>query len=86
LKGFKSLRFTRLERTFDATSKTCSTVWFEFKLGTTETEAGLSNKLLTSLSDGLNYTFHLRKGVKFHSTKDFKNRHVILTLTMSFSV
>ena len=43
----------------------------EFKLGTTDTEPGLAERYDVS-ADGLEYTFHLRKGVQFHSSKDFK--------------
>jgi len=57
--------------TFDATSKNMFNRLVEFKLGTTETVPGLAERYEVS-ADGLEYTFHLRKGVKFHSTKDFK--------------
>jgi dipeptide transport system substrate-binding protein len=43
----------------------------EFKLGTTELEPGLAESYDVS-KDGLEYTFHLRKGVKFQSSKEFK--------------
>lgn len=43
----------------------------EFKLGTTELEPSLAEKWEVS-ADGKTYTFHLRQGVKWQSSKDFK--------------
>ncbi|MBV7387106.1 ABC transporter substrate-binding protein [Pasteurellaceae bacterium TAE3-ERU1] len=43
----------------------------EFKRGTTEVQPSLAESWEIS-DDGLVYTFHLRKGVKFQSNKDFK--------------
>jgi dipeptide transport system substrate-binding protein len=57
--------------TFDASSKAMFNRLLEFKLGTTELEPGLAESYDVS-KDGLEYTFHLRKGVKFQSSKEFK--------------
>src|SRR6185369_17140057 len=46
----------------------------EFKPGTTTIMPALAEKWEVS-DDGLTYTFHLRKGVKFHSNKLFKPAH-----------
>ena len=43
----------------------------EFEPGTTKVMPALAEKWDVS-DDGLTYTFHLRKGVKFHSNKKFK--------------
>ena len=43
----------------------------DFQRGGTEIQPGLAEKWTIS-KDGLEYTFHLRKGVKWHSNKNFK--------------
>ena len=56
--------------TFDASAHPVYNRLTEFKKGTTEVEPGLAEKWEVS-SDGLEYTFHLRKGVKWHSNEKF---------------
>jgi dipeptide transport system substrate-binding protein len=57
--------------TFDASSKPVYNRLVEFKRGTTEVVPGLAEKWDVS-DDGLQYTFHLRKDVKFQTTDFFK--------------
>ncbi len=56
--------------TFDASSRQIFNKLVEFEIGTTKIIPGLAESWTVS-DDGLQYTFNLRKGVKWHSTKDF---------------
>ena len=57
--------------TFDASSRPVYNQLVEFERGTTNLQPGLAERWEVS-EDGLQYTFYLRKGVKFHRTKNFK--------------
>ena len=50
----------------------------QYKLGTTEVEPGLAEKWEVS-KDGRAYTFHLRKGVKFHDGTPFNADAVLFS-------
>jgi len=56
--------------TFDASSRQIFNRLVEFERGSTKIVPGLAESWSVS-DDGLEYTFNLRKGVKFHSSKDF---------------
>ena len=56
--------------TFDASSRTIYNRLVEFERGTTKIGPALAESWEIS-DDGLEYTFHLRQGVKFQTTKSF---------------
>ncbi|MGP1560559.1 MAG: ABC transporter substrate-binding protein [Helicobacteraceae bacterium] len=58
--------------TFYATTQVYDNL-VQFKLGSTEVEPGLASSWDIS-KDGLEYTFHLKRGVYFAPTKYFKKR------------
>ncbi|WP_374347585.1 ABC transporter substrate-binding protein [Chitinimonas sp.] len=68
--GFDPGRFTA-GTDFDATAETMYSRLVEFERGATKVQPGLAEKYDIS-ADGLSYTFHLRRGVKFHTTEYFK--------------
>ena len=76
--------------TFDASSRQVYNRLVEFELGTTKVVPGLAESWTVS-DDGLNYTFKLRKGVKFHTTaeftpsRDFNAEDVLFSFERQFS-
>ena len=67
--GFNPQLFTS-GTTYDASSVPIYNRLVEFKVGTTELQPGLAERWEVS-PDGKTYTFHLRPGVKWQTTKDF---------------
>ena len=67
--GFNPALYTS-GTTFDASSRAIFNKLVEFERGSTKIVPALAERWEVS-SDGLVYTFYLRKGVKFHTLKDF---------------
>lgn len=68
--GFDPARYTA-GTTFNASSQPVFNRLVEFEIGGTRIVPGLAEKWGIS-DDGLVYTFHLRRGVRFHTTEWFK--------------
>ncbi|UJF19383.1 ABC transporter substrate-binding protein [Vibrio sp. SS-MA-C1-2] len=68
--GFNPALYTA-GTTFDASSRQVFNRLAQFKRGSTEIVPGLATSWDIS-EDGKTYTFHLREGVSFHTTKNFK--------------
>ena len=67
--GFDAALYTA-STTFDASSKPIYNRLVEFERGSTQVRPGLAQSWHIS-QDGLEYTFNLRKGVKFHANSNF---------------
>ena len=67
--GFNPALYTA-GTTFDASSRQLFNRLVEFERGATNIVPALAESWDVA-SGGLEYTFHLRKGVKFHTPKDF---------------
>ncbi|NKJ39758.1 MULTISPECIES: ABC transporter substrate-binding protein [Rhizobium] len=71
--------------TFDASSRTVYSRLVEFKHGSTEVEPGLAESWTVS-PDGKEYTFKLRKGVKFQTTDFFTPTRDLTADDVIFSI
>ncbi|MBC3422886.1 ABC transporter substrate-binding protein [Pseudomonas sp. RW3S2] len=86
--GFDIVQYTTAV-TADASAETVFNRLVDFKPGTTDIQPALADSWDVS-ADGLTYTFHLREGVKFHTTdyftptRDFNADDVLWSLNRQF--
>ncbi|WP_232233675.1 ABC transporter substrate-binding protein, partial [Pseudomonas putida] len=86
--GFDIVQYTTAV-TADASAETVFNRLVDFKPGTTDIQPALADSWEIS-ADGLTYTFHLRQGVKFHTTdyftptRDFNADDVLWSLNRQF--
>ncbi|TDJ77891.1 ABC transporter substrate-binding protein [Pseudomonas putida] len=86
--GFDIVQYTTAV-TADASAETVFNRLVDFKPGTTDIQPALAERWEIS-PDGLTYTFHLREGVKFHTTdyftptRDFNADDVLWSLNRQF--
>ncbi len=76
------------DNTDDETSRACVQIFQQltaFKIGSTEIEPSLAEKWDIN-ADGTEWTFHLRKGVKFHDGSDLDANDVVLTYIVQWDV
>ncbi|MEK0082487.1 ABC transporter substrate-binding protein [Benzoatithermus flavus] len=82
--GFNPQLFTA-GTTFDASSRPIYNRLVEFERGSTTIKPGLAESWTVS-DDGMTYTFKLRQGVKWHSTKAFKPTRAFNADDVVFSI
>jgi dipeptide transport system substrate-binding protein len=82
--GFNAQLFTA-GTTFDASSRQVYNRLVEFDRGSTEIHPGLAESWTVS-DDGLTYTFKLRQGVKWHTTKAFTPTRAFTADDVIFSI
>ncbi|MBT0730570.1 dipeptide ABC transporter periplasmic-binding protein DppA [Rosenbergiella nectarea] len=81
--GFNPQLFTS-GTTYDASSVPIYNRLVDFKVGTTELQPSLAERWEVS-ADGKTYTFHLRPGVKWQTTKDFTPSRTLTADDVVFS-
>ncbi len=88
MQGAEPISLYCADNTDDETSRACVQIFQSltaFKVGSTEIEPSLAEKWDVN-ADGTEWTFHLRKGVKFHDGSDLTANDVALTYIVQWDV